>query len=218
MTIYNYIDYTNLKPTATDEDIKALCERAMEYETASVCIQPCYVKFAREHIKDPVKVCTVIGFPMGYQETDVKVFEAKKAVADGADEVDMVINLTDMKNGRYDQVMNEIKAIKEAVGNKILKVIVETCYLTEDEKVKITKIVSESGADFIKTSTGMGTGGATLEDIALFNEHRSDKLRMKASGGVRDAEAAQKFIDLGCTRIGTSGIVGQPVGTKNEGY
>lgn len=218
MTIYNYIDYTNLKPTATEEDIRALCELAMEYQTASVCIQPCFVKLARELIKDPVKVCTVIGFPLGYNETEVKIFEAKKAVEDGADEVDMVINLIDVKNGRFDAVLEEIKAIKHAIGENVLKVIIEACYLTEDEKIKMTKIVSESGADFIKTSTGMGTGGATLEDITLFNEYRSENLKMKAAGGVRDAQAAQRFIDLGCTRIGTSGIVGQPDGAKNEGY
>ncbi len=218
MTINNYIDYTNLKPTATEEDIQALCERAMEYQTASVCIQPCYVKLARELIKEPVKVCTVIGFPLGYNETEVKVFEAKIAVEDGADEVDMVINLADVKNGRFDAVLEEIKAIKHAIGEKVLKVIIEACYLTEQEKIKMTKIVSEAGADFIKTSTGMGTGGATLEDITLFNEYRSENLKMKAAGGIRDAQAAQRFIELGCTRIGTSGIVGQPEGAKNEGY
>jgi len=205
--IFSYIDHTQLSAVATWADVKKLCDEAITYKTASVCIPPSFVKRASEYVKDQVAICTVIGFPLGYNTTAVKIFEAKEAVDNGANEVDMVVNLGDVKDKAFDKVTEEIRQIKNAIGDKVLKVIVETCYLTEDEKIALCKCVTESGADFIKTSTGFGSGGANIEDIELFKEHIGSNVKMKASGGVRTKEAIEMFINAGCQRIGTSSAI-----------
>ena len=202
-----HIDHTLLKATSDWASIVKLCDEAVKYHTASVCIPACYVRRVHEKYGDSLNVCTVIGFPLGYSTCAAKVFEAKQAVEDGAGEVDMVINLTDVKNGDFDAVTNEIRAIKAAVGSHVLKVIVETCYLTEEEKKILCRCVTEAGADFIKTSTGFGTSGATLGDIALFKANVGPNVRIKAAGGVRTAEAVRAYLDAGCDRIGTSSAV-----------
>nr|UWI51538.1 deoxyribose-phosphate aldolase [Clostridioides difficile] len=204
--ILKTVDHTILKATTTWEDIKILCDEAINMNVASVCIPPSYVKRAAEYLNSKIKVCTVIGFPLGYQTTATKVFEAKDAIKNGADEVDMVVNISDIKNGDYEKIENEIKEIKEIIGEKILKVIIETCYLNECEKVKMCEIVTVSGADFIKTSTGMGTGGATLEDIKLMKEYVGKNVKIKAAGGVKSISDAEKFIEAGAERLGTSSI------------
>lgn len=204
--ILKTVDHTILKATTTWEDIKILCDEAINMNVASVCIPPSYVKRAVEYLNSKIKVCTVIGFPLGYQTTATKVFEAEDAIKNGADEVDMVVNISDIKNGDYEKIENEIKEIKAIIGNKILKVIIETCYLEEYEKVKMCEIVTVSGADFIKTSTGMGTGGATLEDIKLMKEHVGENVKIKAAGGVKSISDAEKFIEAGAERLGTSSI------------
>ncbi|MCC0631062.1 deoxyribose-phosphate aldolase [Clostridioides sp. ZZV15-6388] len=204
--ILKTVDHTILKATTTWEDIKVLCDEAINMNVASVCIPPSYVKRAAEHLNSKIKVCTVIGFPLGYQTTATKVFEAEDAIKNGADEVDMVVNISDIKNGDYEKIENEIKEIKAIIGEKILKVIIETCYLEECEKVKMCEIVTVSGADFIKTSTGMGTGGATLEDITLMKEHVGKNVKIKAAGGVKSISDAEKFIEAGAERLGTSSI------------
>lgn len=204
--ILQTVDHTVLKATTTWEDIKELCDEAKEMQVASVCIPPSYVKTAAEYLNGAVAVCTVIGFPLGYQTAPVKVFEAKDAIANGAEEVDMVINIGDLKNGNFDTIQAEIKAIKEAVGEKILKVIIETCYLTTEEKIKMCEVVTNAGADFIKTSTGFGTNGATLEDIKLFKENVGANVRIKAAGGVKTIDDANNFIEAGASRLGTSSI------------
>lgn len=204
-----HIDHTLLKATSDWAGITRLCEEAIENGTASVCIPACYVKALREKYGDKLNICTVIGFPLGYSTTAVKVFEAQQAVFEGANEVDMVVNLCDVKNGEFAKITDEIRAIKLAVGSRILKVIVETCYLTEDEKVALCKCVTDAGADFIKTSTGFGTGGATLEDIALFRANIGPNVRMKAAGGVRTAQAVAAYLEAGCDRIGTSSAVAE---------
>lgn len=202
-----YVDHTLLKAFATWDDIVKLCDEAMEYNTASVCVPPCYIK--RIHDKYPVlNICTVIGFPLGYSVTESKITEAVEAIKDGANEIDMVINISDVKNGDYDKVLAEIKALKNAVGEKILKVIIETCYLTTDEKIKMCEIVTKAGADYIKTSTGFGTGGATKEDVALFAKHVGPNVKIKAAGGVKTPADIEDFIGLGASRIGTSSAVG----------
>lgn len=200
----HYVDHTQLKAVATWEDIKTLCEEAIEYKTASVCIPPSYISRVKEAYGDKLTICTVIGFPLGYQTTAVKFYEAKDAVDNGATEIDMVINIGDVKNKDFDKVTAEIKALKEAVGSNVLKVIIETCYLTEEEKIILCKAVTEAGADFIKTSTGFGTGGATLEDIRLFKENIGVDVKMKAAGGVKSVADMEAFIKEGCSRIGTS--------------
>ena len=205
--IYSHIDHTLLKPTACWEDIKKICKEAIEYSVASVCIPPCYVERIKNEYDNKINICTVIGFPLGYSVTSAKVQEAKQAIADGANEIDMVINITDVKNGLFDNILNEIKAIKAAIGSHILKVIIETCYLTTDEKIKMCEIVSAAGADFIKTSTGFGTGGATIEDIELFKKHISNGVKIKAAGGVKSVEDLEMFINAGCERIGTSSAI-----------
>ncbi|MBQ8088564.1 MAG: deoxyribose-phosphate aldolase [Clostridia bacterium] len=202
-----HIDHTLLKPTSDASGIDQLCEEALRYHTASVCIPPCYVRYVHEKYGDALNICTVIGFPLGYSTTPVKVFEAQQALFDGANEIDMVVNLCDVKNGAFDKVRAEICALKQAVGSHILKVIVETCYLTEAEKIALCEAVTDAGADFIKTSTGFGTAGATLEDIALFKAHIGSNVRMKAAGGVRTAQAVEDYINAGCDRIGTSSAV-----------
>lgn len=204
--IFSHIDHTLLKAFSTWEGIEKLCKQALEYKTASVCIPPAYVKRVHETFPE-LNVCTVIGFPLGYNTTAVKVFEAKEAIREGASEVDMVINIADVKNGDYDKVEEEIRLMKEASGDKVLKVIIETCYLTEEEKIAMCKAVTNAGADFIKTSTGFGTGGATREDIALFKEHIGPNVKMKAAGGVKTKDDLEAFLALGCERIGTSSAI-----------
>ncbi len=205
--ILKKVDHTVLGQASTWSDIKALCDDGIKYNCASVCIPPAYVKKAKEYVGDKLAVCTVIGFPNGYNTTAVKVFETEDAVAAGADEIDMVINIGMLKDKRYDDVLNEIKAIKEACHGKLLKVIIETCLLTDDEKKEMCRIVSESGADYIKTSTGFSTGGATREDIKLFSENVAPHLKIKAAGGIASIEDAEDFIKLGASRLGTSRIV-----------
>lgn len=202
----SHIDHTQLKPTSDWASIARLCDEAAAYGTASVCIPPCYVARVRERYPQ-LNICTVIGFPLGYSTRAVKVFETEQAIADGANEIDMVVDLCDVKNGDFAAVTEEIRAIKQAAGNHVLKVIVETCYLTEAEKVALCKCVTDAGADYIKTSTGFGTGGATLEDIALFKANVGPNVRIKAAGGVRTAEAVEAYLEAGCDRIGTSSAV-----------
>ncbi|CEO09427.1 deoxyribose-phosphate aldolase [[Clostridium] sordellii] len=205
--ILSTVDHTLLKQAATWEDIKVICEDAMKYEVASVCIPPSFVKKAKDFVGDKMKVCTVIGFPNGYNTTAVKVFETVDAIKNGADEIDMVINLGMVKEKSFDEVTKEIKAIKEACKDKILKVIIETCLLTEEEKIKMCKCVTDAKADFIKTSTGFSTGGATLEDIILFRENIGSEVLIKAAGGIKDLDTAKVFIENGAKRLGTSSII-----------
>ena len=212
------VDHTLLLQTATWEEIKAICDDGMKYETASVCIPTCYVKQAKEYMGDKCKVCTVIGFPNGNYTTATKVFETKDALANGADEIDMVINVGMLKAGEYDYVLNEIKAIKEACGEHILKVIIETCLLTDEEKIKMCEIVTASGADFIKTSTGFSTAGATFADVELFAKHVGPNVKIKAAGGISSMDDAEKFMELGATRLGTSRIVKIVKNESGSGY
>lgn len=205
--ILSRCDHTLLKPFSTWEDMIPICEDALKYHTASVCIPPSFVKKAHETYPE-LNICTVIGFPNGYNTTAVKVFEAKEAIREGASEIDMVINIGAMKAGNYDFVEREITALREATRGKILKVIVETCYLTEEEKIKVCELVTNAGADFIKTSTGFGPAGATIEDINLFKKHIGPKVKMKAAGGISTAEDLEAFVDAGCERIGTSRAIG----------
>lgn len=200
-------DHTLLAQGATWTDIKAICDDGIRYNTASVCIPASHVKQAKEYVGDKLAICTVIGFPNGYSTTAVKIFECKDALANGADEIDTVINIGHLKAGMYDEILYELKELKKACGNKILKVIIETCLLTEAEKIKMCELVTESGADFIKTSTGFSTGGATLEDVALFAEHVGKGVQIKAAGGISSLADAEAFIKLGATRLGTSRIV-----------
>ena len=202
-----YIDHTLLKPVCTWDEIETLCKEALSYHTASVCIPPSYVKRAREAFGPELPICTVIGFPLGYNPAEVKVCEARTALRDGADELDMVINLGDVKNRDFEKVYEEIRALRETAGSRILKVIVETCYLTRDEKIRLCEIVTKAGADYIKTSTGFGTAGATMEDILLFKEHIGSSVKIKAAGGIRTREDLEAFIQAGCSRIGTSSTV-----------
>lgn len=205
--ILKIVDHTLLLQTSTWEEIKQICDDAMKYGTASVCIPPCYVKQAAEYMGDKMTVCTVIGFPNGNCTTATKVFETKDAIADGAKEIDMVINVGQLKAKNYDYVLNEIKEIKAACGDKILKVIIETCLLTDEEKIKMCEIVTESGADFIKTSTGFSTAGATFDDVELFAKHVGKNVKIKAAGGISSLADAEKFVELGAERLGTSRIV-----------
>lgn len=205
--ILSKCDHTLLSQTATMAQIKALCDDGIKYGTASVCIPSCYVKEAKKYVGDRLKICTVIGFPNGYSTPASKCFEASNAVENGADEVDMVINVGKVKEGDYDYVLKEIKAVKAACKGRILKVIIETCLLTTEEKIKMCKVVSESGADYIKTSTGFSTAGATFDDIKLFAENVSPRVKIKAAGGISSLEDAEKFIQLGASRLGTSRVV-----------
>lgn len=216
--ILQHIDHTLLKAFATWEDIQKICEEALKYQTASVCIPPCYIKPIKETYGDQVNICTVIGFPLGYSVTAAKIAEAQQAIADGASEVDMVVNISDVKNGYFDKVHEEIASIKNTVGNKILKVIIETCYLTEAEKIKLCEIVTAAGADYIKTSTGFGTGGATIEDIKLFKAHIGPNVKMKAAGGVKSVADLEMFLEAGCDRIGTSSAVALLSGEQAKSY
>lgn len=205
--ILGYIDHTKLSATASWTEIEQLCKEALEYRTASVCIPPCYVKRVREAFPK-LNICTVIGFPLGYMTTRAKAFEAADAASDGADEIDMVINLCEVKNGNFDAVKNDIAAVRAAVPDKLLKVIIETCYLTDEEKIRLCEIVTETGADYIKTSTGFGTAGAQKADITLFKAHIGKNVKIKAAGGIRTKEDMEDYIALGCSRIGTSGAGG----------
>lgn len=205
--ILSRVDHTLLKPEATWPQVKALCDEAMEYHTASVCINTCYVRQAAAYLAGRVPVCCVVGFPLGAMDTASKCFEAKTAVANGADEVDMVINIGRLKNGEYDAVREEIAAVKQAIGDKVLKVIIETCLLTDEEKEKMCDLVVEAGADFIKTSTGFSTAGATFHDIELFARCICGRCKIKAAGGISTVEDMEKFLDLGADRLGTSRAV-----------
>lgn len=205
--IFRHVDHTLLTPTATWPQIQSLCIEAVAYQTASVCVPACYVAPIAALPGEKPVICTVIGFPLGYDCTQAKVAGAKAAVAQGAGEVDMVINLTQVKNGELDAVTREIAAVKEAIGSRLLKVIVETCYLTEEEKIALCRCVTQGGGDFIKTSTGFGTGGANLEDVRLFREHIGPNVQIKASGGIRTREEMEAYLREGCTRLGTSSAV-----------
>ncbi len=205
--ITGMVDHTLLAQTAVWEEIRQICDDAMAYHTASVCIPPSFVKQAKEYVGDRMAVCTVIGFPNGYHTTAVKVFETEDAVKNGADEIDMVINIGMVKAGQYDSVLEEIRRVKAACAGRILKVIIETCLLTDAEKKEMCRIVTESGADFIKTSTGFSTAGATFEDIRLFREHVGAGVRIKAAGGISSLEDAKEFVSLGAERLGTSRII-----------
>lgn len=214
--IYAHIDHTLLKPFSTWEDIEKLCDEAVEYKTASVCVPQSYIERINKKYGDKLTICTVIGFPLGYNLTESKIVEAKKAIEYGASEIDMVVNISDVKNGDYEKVEEEIRAIKEAVGERILKVIVETCYLTEEEKIAMCKAVTNAGADYIKTSTGFGTDGARMEDVLLFKEHIGENVKIKAAGGVRTKEDLIAFIEAGCDRIGTSSAIKMLKGEENK--
>ena len=216
--ILKHIDHTLLKAVATWEDIKTLCDEAIEYNTASVCVPACYISRIHEAYGDKINICTVVGFPLGYSVTEAKVLETRKAIEDGANEIDMVINISDVKNGDFEKVTKEIAALKEACGDKILKVIIETCYLTEEEKIAMCKSVTEAGADYIKTSTGFGTAGATIEDIRLFKKYIGANVKMKAAGGVKTVADLEMFINEGCDRIGTSSAVNMLKGEEVTGY
>ena len=205
--IYRRVDHTLLAQTATWEEIRRICDDALEYGTASVCIPPSYVGRAKEYLGDRMAVCTVIGFPNGYNTTAVKVFETEDAVANGADEIDVVINIGWLKDQEYDRILDEIRRVKAACAGRILKVIIETCLLSEEEKIRMCGIITEAGADFIKTSTGFSTAGATFDDIRLFAEHVGEGVRMKAAGGIKSFGDAEEFIRLGADRLGTSRIV-----------
>ena len=205
--IMSRVDHTLLTQTATENDIRIICDDALTYATASVCIPPSYVSFAKEYLGGRIPVCTVIGFPNGYNTTAVKCAETRCAIEDGADEIDMVINIGQVKNGCFEGVLDEIKQIKTICGDRILKVIIETCLLTQEEKIKMCEIVTASGADFIKTSTGFSGGGATFEDIELFSKHVGENVRIKAAGGIKSFDDAERFIGLGASRLGTSRLV-----------
>ena len=216
--ILKHVDHTLLLQGSTWEEIKQICDDAMKYETASVCIPPCYVKQAAEYMGDRMAVCTVIGFPNGNMTTDTKAFETKDALENGASEIDMVINIGWLKDKKYDLVENEIRKLKEICGDKILKVIIETCFLTDEEKIKMCEIVTNAGADYIKTSTGFGGAGATFDDIKLFAEHIGSNVKMKAAGGISSISDAETFLNLGADRLGTSRIVKIVKNEEATGY
>ena len=205
--ILSKCDHTLLAQTATWDEIRAICDDGIRFSTASVCIPACYVKQAKDYVGDQLQICTVIGFPNGYSTTAVKVFECEDALRNGADEIDTVINIGHLKSGRYDEILAELTALKQACGNRILKVIIETCLLTDEEKIKMCELVTASGADYIKTSTGFSTAGATREDVALFAAHIGKGVRIKAAGGISSLADAEDFINLGADRLGTSRIV-----------
>lgn len=216
--ILKHVDHTLLLQGSTWEEIKQICDDAMKYETASICIPPCYVKQAAEYMGDRMAVCTVIGFPNGNMTTETKAFETKDALENGASEIDMVINIGWLKDKKYDLVENEIRKLKEICGDKILKVIIETCFLTDEEKIKMCEIVTNAGADYIKTSTGFGGAGATFDDIKLFAEHIGPNVKMKAAGGISTISDAETFLNLGADRLGTSRIVKIVKNEEATGY
>ena len=205
--LISYVDHTLLKPEATPEQIAALCAEAAEHGTASVCVNGSYVALAKKLLDGKAKVCAVIGFPLGAMSTAAKAFEAAEAIRDGADEIDMVIHIGQLKAGNTDYVLEDIKAVKAAIGDHILKVIIETCLLTEEEKITMCRLVTESGAEYIKTSTGFSTGGATFDDVRLFAEHVGEGVKIKAAGGIRSREDMEEFLRLGASRLGTSSAV-----------
>lgn len=205
--ILKRVDHTLLNQVCTFEEIKKLCDEGIEYNVASICIPPSYVKKAKEYVKENLKICTVIGFPNGYSTKETKMFECKDAIKNGADEIDMVVNLGDIRSGDFKAVEEEIKEIKKICGEHILKVIVETCFLTEEEKIRLCEVVTNAKADYIKTSTGFGSSGATKEDIILFSKHIGSNVKIKASGGVKNLKIAEEFINLGVDRLGTSSII-----------
>lgn len=216
--ILGKVDHTLLDVTATWDDIKNLCDDAMKYQTASVCIPSAYVREAANYVEGKIAICTVIGFPNGYSTQAVKVFEATDAITNGASEIDMVINVGFLKSGRYEEVCDEIRAIKNACGSRVLKVIVETCLLTQEEKVKVCELVTKAGADYIKTSTGFSKAGATKEDVSLFAQNIGPNVKIKAAGGIRSLDDAKAFINLGADRLGTSAIVKIVKGQEVLGY
>lgn len=216
--ILRHVDHTQLKAYATWEDIVKLCDEAIEFQTASVCVPPAYIRRIHEAYGDRVNICTVVGFPLGYSVTEAKAAEVRQALADGCNEIDMVINISDVKNGLYQKVEEEIRTLKKECGEHILKVIIETCYLTDEEKIAMCKAVTNAGADYIKTSTGFGTGGATREDVEMFKKHIGPKVKIKAAGGVSTMEDLEGFLALGCDRIGTSRAVGLCKGQQTSGY
>ncbi len=216
--ILKHVDHTLLLQTATWDEIKQICDDAIQYGTASVCIPPSYVKQAAEYVKGKMPICTVIGFPNGYMTTKTKEFETKDAISNGASEIDMVINVGWLKDKKYDLLEEEIRTLKAACGSNILKVIIETCFLTEEEKVKMCEIVTKAGADYIKTSTGFGGAGATFEDIALFSKHIGPNVKMKAAGGIASLDDAEKFLSLGADRLGTSRIIKLVKNQEATGY
>ncbi|GAA6376512.1 deoxyribose-phosphate aldolase [Firmicutes bacterium i23-0019-B6] len=216
--ILKHVDHTLLLQGATWEEIKQICDDAMKYETASVCIAPSYVKQAAEYMGDKMAVCTVIGFPNGYMTTKAKEFETKDALENGASEIDMVINIGWLKDKKYDLIENEIRALKAVCKDKILKVIIETCFLTDEEKIKMCEIVTNAGADYIKTSTGFGGAGATFDDIKLFSQHIGPNVKIKAAGGISSMEDAEKFLELGADRLGTSRIIKIVKNEEATGY
>lgn len=205
--ILSKVDHTLLSQTSTWEEIKSVCDDGMKYKTASVCIPPCYVKSAKEYVKDSLKICTVIGFPNGYSTLETKLFETQNALNSGADEIDMVINLGDVKQKKFDVIEDEIREIKSVCKDKILKVIIETCLLTDEEKIKMCEVISKSEADYIKTSTGFSKSGATIHDVELFKNNISDSVKIKAAGGISSLEDAENFLKAGASRLGTSRIV-----------
>ena len=216
--ILKHVDHTILSTTATWEQVKALCDDAIAYGTASVCIPPCFVKRAADYVGDRMKVCTVIGFPNGYATTKTKVFETEDAIRAGADEIDMVINIGWLKDKKYDLIEKEIRTLKLVCEDRILKVIIETCLLTEEEKIKMCEIVTKAGADYIKTSTGFSKAGATFEDIELFAKHVGNDVKIKAAGGISSMEDAERFVKLGADRLGTSRIVKIAKQQEQAGY
>lgn len=203
-----HVDHTQLKAFATWEDIVKLCDEAVEFGTASVCVPPAYIRRIHDAYGEKINICTVVGFPLGYSVTGAKVEETRQALADGCNEIDMVVNIGDVKNGLYEKVEEEIRTLKKVCGDHILKVIIETCYLTEEEKIAMCRAVTRAGADYIKTSTGFGTDGATREDVELFKKHIGSGVKIKAAGGVSTLEDLEMFLELGCDRVGTSRAVG----------
>ena len=217
MELNKFIDHTLLKPTATTSDIVNLCKEAKEHNFYSVCVNSCYVKLAKKELKNSdIKICSVVGFPLGAMSAKAKVFEAKRAIKDGADEIDMVINIGLLKSKKYRSVEKEIRAIKKSIQKKVLKVILETCYLSEEEIVKASKLALKAKADFIKTSTGFGSRGASIEDIKLMKSVAGDKMKIKASGGIKDGKTAMEFIELGVGRLGTSSGIALVSNKKSE--
>ncbi len=217
-TILKHVDHTLLLQDATWGEIRQICDDAIAYKTASICIPPGYVKQAKEYVQDKMAVCTVIGFPNGYMTTAAKEFEAKDALANGADEIDMVINIGWVKDRKYDSIEEEIRTLKAACGDRILKVIIETCLLTDEEKIEMCRGVTNAGADYIKTSTGFSKAGATFEDVKLFSEHVGEGVRIKAAGGISTMEDAEKFMELGADRLGTSRMIKLVKNEQAEGY
>ena len=211
------VDHTQLKAFATWEDIVSLCDEAVEFHTASVCVPPCYVKRIHDTYGDKVNICTVSGFPLGYSVTEAKAAEIRQALEEGCNEIDMVVNISDVKNGDFDKVEQEIRTLKGVCGDHILKVIIEACYLTQEEKIAMCRAVTNAGADYIKTSTGFGTGGAVREDVELFRKYIGPQVRIKAAGGISTLEDLEMFISLGCDRIGTSRAVGLCRGQSVKG-